>query len=48
MTNAGTQKAISFHVYGADIGKLGSSINRVFDRLPVLSDPGDASRVAWR
>jgi hypothetical protein len=35
----GEGKAISIHVYGADIGKLGSSINRTFDYLPILSSP---------
>lgn len=48
VTNAGSDKAISIHVYGADIGRLGSSINRVFDDLPVLPDPGNARRVGWR
>jgi predicted metal-dependent enzyme (double-stranded beta helix superfamily) len=48
VTNAGTGKAISVHVYGADIGRLGSSINHVFDDLPVRPDPGDVRRVAWR
>jgi len=47
MTNAGTGKAISIHVYGADIGKLGS-INHVCDDLPLRSEPGNARRVAWR
>jgi hypothetical protein len=48
MTNAGTGKAISIHVYGADIGKLGSGINHVFDDLPLRPEPGNARRVAWR
>ena len=48
VTNAGAEKAISIHVYGADIGRLGSSINHVFDDLPVRPDPGDVRRVAWR
>jgi len=48
VTNAGTGKAISIHVYGADIGKFGSSINHVFDDLPLRPDPGNARRVAWR
>jgi predicted metal-dependent enzyme (double-stranded beta helix superfamily) len=48
VTDVGTDTAISIHVYGADIGKLGSSINHVFDDLPVRTDPGDARRVAWR
>lgn len=32
--NPGPEKAISIHVYGADIGQLGSSIRRTYD-LPV-------------
>lgn len=49
VTNSGTETAISIHVYGADIGKLGSSINHVFDDLPVLPAPADdARRAAWR
>lgn len=32
--NAGNRKAISIHVYGADIGVLGSSVRRTYD-LPV-------------
>jgi predicted metal-dependent enzyme (double-stranded beta helix superfamily) len=35
VVNAGASRAISIHVYGADIGRLGSSINRTFDDLPV-------------
>lgn len=48
VANAGVGEAISIHVYGADIGKLGSSINRTFDHLPVRSGPGGAARVRWR
>lgn len=48
VTNAGTDTAISIHVYGADIGRLGSSINHVFDDLPLRPDPGDARRGTWR
>ncbi|WUD75655.1 cysteine dioxygenase family protein [Streptomyces sp. NBC_00510] len=32
--NGGTGKAISLHIYGADISRLGSSVRRVY-RLPV-------------
>ena len=39
VSNVGEGKAISIHVYGADIGKLGSSINRTFDDLPILPFP---------
>ncbi len=34
--NSGTAKAISIHVYGADIGSLGTSVRRHYD-LPVVS-----------
>jgi 3-mercaptopropionate dioxygenase len=47
VSNVGEGKAISIHVYGADIGKLGSSINRTFDDLPILPFPGGARRVHW-
>ena len=36
VTAAGTEMAVSIHVYGADIEKLGSSIHRRFDDVPVL------------
>ncbi|MEU3741082.1 MULTISPECIES: cysteine dioxygenase family protein [unclassified Streptomyces] len=29
--NAGTERAISLHVYGADISRLGTSVRRVYD-----------------
>jgi 3-mercaptopropionate dioxygenase len=35
--NAGDSVAISIHVYGADLKKLGSSINRRFDDIPIRS-----------
>lgn len=44
----GDQPAISIHVYGADIGTLGTSINHRFDDLPIRSEAGDARRVSWR
>ena len=46
--NAGATTAISIHVYGADITRLGTSINECFDDLPIR--PGDVSgtSVAWR
>lgn len=34
VSNSGTTKAISLHVYGADIARLGSSIRRVYDVPP--------------
>jgi 3-mercaptopropionate dioxygenase len=36
VTAAGTEMAVSIHVYGADIEKLGSSIHRRSDDVPVL------------
>lgn len=47
VANAGSERAISIHVYGADIERLGSSINKTFDQLPVRELAG-ASRKAWR
>lgn len=47
VSNVGEGKAISIHVYGADIGNLGSSINRTFDDLPILAFPGGARRIHW-
>jgi predicted metal-dependent enzyme (double-stranded beta helix superfamily) len=46
--NAGTGIAISLHVYGADIGRLGSSINHRFDDLPIRAAAGSASPIPWR
>jgi 3-mercaptopropionate dioxygenase len=37
VTAAGDERAISIHVYGADIERLGSSIHRRFDHLPKLA-----------
>jgi 3-mercaptopropionate dioxygenase len=37
VTAGGTEMAVSIHVYGADIEKLGSSIHRRFDGVPILS-----------
>jgi predicted metal-dependent enzyme (double-stranded beta helix superfamily) len=46
--NAGEQLAISIHVYGADIGFYGSSINECFDALPEYSPAKPGRPVAWR
>jgi predicted metal-dependent enzyme (double-stranded beta helix superfamily) len=35
VTAAGDEQTISIHVYGADIERLGSSIHRRFDHLPL-------------
>lgn len=48
VTNVGDGLAISIHVYGADIGKLGSSINRRFDDAPIRAEAGAAHPVRWR
>jgi predicted metal-dependent enzyme (double-stranded beta helix superfamily) len=37
VTAGGGGIAISIHVYGADISRLGSSIHRRYDELPILS-----------
>jgi predicted metal-dependent enzyme (double-stranded beta helix superfamily) len=47
VANAGSVRAISIHVYGADIERLGSSINKTFDQLP-LRELAGATRKAWR
>jgi 3-mercaptopropionate dioxygenase len=47
VANAGPTRAISIHVYGADIERLGSSINKTFDDLPVR-DVAGTSPQAWR
>jgi len=44
----GDDLAISIHVYGADIAKLGTSINHRFDDLPVRADAGGARERHWR
>jgi predicted metal-dependent enzyme (double-stranded beta helix superfamily) len=36
VTAAGRETAISIHVYGADIERLGSSIHRRYDDLEVV------------
>jgi 3-mercaptopropionate dioxygenase len=37
--NDGMDTAISLHIYGTDLGRLGSSIRRVYDN-PVLAAVG--------
>jgi predicted metal-dependent enzyme (double-stranded beta helix superfamily) len=39
VTNCGDEVAVSLHVYGADISRLGSSVRRTYD-LPVLVPAG--------
>ncbi|HEX8727230.1 MAG TPA: cysteine dioxygenase family protein [Ktedonobacterales bacterium] len=47
--NAGTELAISLHVYGADISVCGSSVNQCFDELPIREDAATPhAAVSWR
>ena len=47
--NAGSGLAISVHIYGADISRLGSSINRTFpDDLVRHPAQARGPRVSWR
>lgn len=51
VSNGGSDTAISIHVYGTDIGKRGTSINRRFDELPVRDAKSNAPAgipVNWR
>ena len=45
--NASKDTAISIHVYGTDIGKRGTSINRRFDDLAVYKAK-TGTPVSWR
>ncbi|MGN6174847.1 MAG: cysteine dioxygenase, partial [Streptosporangiaceae bacterium] len=38
--NDGTQTAISLHVYGTDIRRMGSSVRRIYDLPVVTGIPG--------
>ena len=48
--NAGSDLAISLHVYGADISVVGSSVNQCFDDLPVREEASllGGLPVEWR
>lgn len=48
VANGGETRAISLHVYGADIEALGSSINRRFDDLSIREPVSGAAPRAWR
>ncbi|MEV7360399.1 cysteine dioxygenase family protein [Kitasatospora sp. NPDC091276] len=49
VSNGGTGRAVSLHVYGADIAlNGGSSINRVFGNEVVDLPPDGARLVSWR
>lgn len=47
VTNAGDGVAISLHVYGADIGALGTSVNQVFRQKVLTGTPSGPAR-SWR
>jgi len=38
--NAGSQTAVSLHIYGTDISRLGSSVRRIYDLPVVAPTPG--------
>ncbi len=48
VANAGDGLAISLHVYGADIGVAGSSINQRFDDIPIRAGAASGRPVQWR
>ncbi|MEU4115578.1 cysteine dioxygenase family protein [Kitasatospora sp. NPDC028055] len=49
VSNGGTGRAVSLHVYGADISQnMGTSINRVFGQAVVDRPPDGARLVSWR
>lgn len=48
VANRGAGKTISVHVYAADIGKLGTSINETFDDLPIRPCPRGARPARWK
>ncbi|RKT20002.1 hypothetical protein BX285_4480 [Streptomyces sp. 1114.5] len=49
VSNGGTGRAVSLHVYGADIARSGgSSINRIFGQEVVDRPPDGARPVSWR
>lgn len=50
VANAGSGRAISIHVYGADIERLGSSINKTFDHLTIRPSRDHVATMprAWR
>ncbi|MFF2073185.1 cysteine dioxygenase [Kitasatospora sp. NPDC058162] len=49
VSNGGTGRAVSLHVYGADISlNMGTSINRIFGQEVVDRPPDGARLVSWR
>jgi 3-mercaptopropionate dioxygenase len=38
--NAGPETAISLHIYGTDLSRLGSSVRRIYDQPVVAGTPG--------
>ena len=48
---AGDALTVSIHIYGADIGKLGNSVNRRFDDVEIRSPdraPRSSRPLCWR
>lgn len=48
VVNGSDTLAVSIHVYGADIGVLGTSINHVFDEPVRPASPATAADTSWR
>lgn len=51
VTCAGDDLTVSIHIYGADIGKLGNSVNRRFDDVEIRSPdrlPSSSRPLRWR
>lgn len=48
VANAGESMAISLHVYGADIARLGTSVNEVFSAGSVTEQEVEGQPLAWR
>ena len=46
VSNAGPQTAISLHIYGTDVSRLGSSVRRVYD-APVLAARSARALAGW-
>lgn len=48
VANCGESLSISMHIYGADISRLGTSINHVFDHQVIDAPPTDSIPISWR
>jgi predicted metal-dependent enzyme (double-stranded beta helix superfamily) len=44
----GSERAISIHVYGTDIGRLGSSVNHRFTNMPIREPEAGMRQISWR